>query len=165
MDSTTCFSLDFHPAMRLVSRTRQYLDAFYGELLSDPDETYRLTLTVHELLENLVKYSVESRSQLLVGLREDAGQTYARVETRNSSSPQRIADLQQLLEGFSTAPDAITAYDALLASSIDRDGSGLGLARIRAEAGMRLECDISGNEVTIRAEIPVYSQSSRLPKC
>jgi hypothetical protein len=158
--NTACLSFDFRPAMPLVSSTRRYLDMLYGSLFDDPDETYRLTLTAHELLENLVKYS-EGASQLLVGVREDSDETYACVETRNHSSPERLAAVSQLIEGFAGASSALTAYDELLASSVDREGSGLGLARICAEGGMRLECEITGNELTIRAETPVRSLSRR----
>ena len=157
MTSLMSLVLDFRPAKSIVTMTREYLDTLYAGLLSDPDETYRLTLTVHELLENVIKYAGVGPRHLRVGLRSENGSTHVQVETRNSSSTEGIATLQRLFLDFAASPDALTIYDQLLATSFQREGSGLGLARIRAEADMRLACEIDGNDVTIRAEAPFFS--------
>ncbi|MGA7122890.1 MAG: hypothetical protein WBY94_22505 [Polyangiaceae bacterium] len=157
MTSLMSLVLDFRPAKSIVTTTREYLDSLYGGLLSDRDETYRLTLTVHELLENVIKYAEAGPRHLRVGMRSENGNTHVQVETRNSASPEGIATLQRLFLDFAASRDAVTIYDQLLATSFQREGSGLGLARIRAEADMRLACEIEGNDVTIRAEAPFYS--------
>ena len=57
-------------------------------------------------------------------------------------------------------------YDRMIARSTTRSfGSGLGLARIRAEAEMNLSYSLRGDEVTITAEARVrVKQEARGPR-
>lgn len=125
--------------------------------MTDPDETYRISLTAYELIENVVKYSTEGPSKVAVGLSEDAGQVYASVETSNRSTPDAITTLRGLVERLGQAADPHDVYGELIASCPQREGSGLGLARICAEAGMGLSLSVDGDEVTIRARAPMHS--------
>ena len=55
-----------------------------------------------------------------------------------------------------SAEDPVVYYDQLIAESAPRSGgSGLGLARIRAEGELDLDFAIDGNELTISARAPI----------
>ena len=155
---STSLSLDFRPHGDFVGQTREFVHDLYRRLLVDHDEADRIALTTHELLENLVKYADDGPSSVEIRLQRQEGQDYVGIETRNSTTPERISELRDLLDRIVDSEDPIALYDDLIASSIERPGSGLGLARIRAEADMKLAYSIEGNEVTIRAEAPVSTR-------
>jgi hypothetical protein len=142
--------------MRLIWRTSRYVRDFYGNVLADPDACARVMLTAHELLENAAKYSADGHGQLEVELVEHDGQPYVRIATSNLASPDRLAELRRFFDESGRTPDPIALYDQMIARTAQRtDGSGLGLARIRAEGEMTLSHVINGDTVTIVAETPV----------
>jgi hypothetical protein len=148
--------LDFVPEMRLIWRTSRYVRDFYGNVLADPDACARVMLTAHELLENAAKYSADGHGQLEIELVERDGQPHVRIATSNLASPERLTELRRFFDESGRTPDPIALYDQMIARTAQRtDGSGLGLARIRAEGEMTLSHTISGDTVTIVAETPV----------
>ena len=149
------------PPASLASQTREFLSNLYGELL-DLDEVDCIAMTAHELLENVAEYSAEGASRIDVLLEDDNGRTQVRVRTCNSAPPDRLDELQRLVDRIRSTPDPLAVYDELIAGSPFRQGSGLGLARIRAEADMQLECTVHGCIVTIVAQRLV---SIRRPSC
>jgi hypothetical protein len=74
------------------------------------------------------------------------------IRTRNRAAPEQVEALRRTLERVSQAPDPVAVYDELVRTSPERPGSGLGFARIRAEAEMHLEYSVNDDEVTIVAE-------------
>ena len=149
---------DFPASGSMVTSFSKFLTELYARVFDDADQGYRIGLTVHELLENLVKYA-EGQSCLEVGMREDQGQVYAWVRTQNTANEECSRELASLFARFDDEPDAISLYDSLLYGSVDRDRSGLGLARIRAEAEVALACSIENGNVTIYAEAPVSKRN------
>jgi hypothetical protein len=148
--------LEFHPDGMLIATTTKFIEQFYSRVLVDPDATSRIVLTIHELLENIAKYSTDGLSQLGVRMMNRDGQPYVQIRTRNSSPPGRIAELQRFMEEIRQATDPHALYQRFIAESVAKsEGSGLGLARIRAEAEMDLDYAIRGNEVTILAQARV----------
>ena len=148
--------LDFVPEMRLIWRTSRYVRDFYGNVLADPDACARVMLTAHELLENAAKYSADGHGQLEIEVVERDGQPYVRIATRNLASAERLGELRRFFDESGRTPDPIALYDQMIARTAQRtDGSGLGLARIRAEGEMVLSHAIDGDTVTIIAETPV----------
>ena len=150
--SAAALRLDFRHRKDLPSKTRRYLFDVLKRVLASEDEADRMALAAHELIENLVKYSNDASSSLEIDVQEREGATHVTVRTRNSVAPERLRDLEDMLSSVATAPDPVAIYDKLLASSPNRKGSGLGLARIRAEADMKLSYAVEGEEVTILAE-------------
>jgi two-component sensor histidine kinase len=146
---------DFSPESRLIARTSKYLCDVYGGMLADPEASARVMLTAHELLENAAKYSTDGVGQLQVELSEEPAGGFGVVSIRSSNraQPERLSDLRQFFEESGQCPDAVALYDRMIARSTTRSfGSGLGLARIQAEAEMKLSYSLKGNEVTITAE-------------
>jgi hypothetical protein len=148
--------LEFVPDMRLVWRTSRYVRDFYGTILEDPEASARVMLAAHELMENSAKYSADGVGQLEIQLVERGGQSYVQIRTSNRATPERLAELRRFFDENGQTPDPIAFYDQMIARTAQRsDGSGLGLARIRAEAEMTLHYTVAGDEVTVTAETAV----------
>ena len=156
MSVRAAIRLDFVPEMRLIWRTSRYVRDFYGNVLADPDACARVMLTAHELLENAAKYSADGHGQLEIDVFERDGQAYVRIATSNLATADRLTELRRFFDESGRTPDPIALYDQMIARTAQRtDGSGLGLARIRAEGEMTLSHVVDGDTVTIVAETPV----------
>ncbi len=139
------------PPQALASGVRELLSGVYKELL-EADEIHSAAMAAHELVENLVKYSAGGTSSFEIEIRENGDRAFVRLQTRNRAVAEHIRGAQQLVERMGGSADPITVYDELVATSPHRKGSGLGLARIRAEAGMDLVYSAEGGFITIVAE-------------
>jgi len=113
-----------------------------------------LVMAVQELAENLVKYSQgESSLSFELGLLQD--QAVARICTLNTASPEHLMEATEIFSRISGAADITSLYDKMVAASGDREGSRLGLIRIRAEAGLALSCTADSERLSITATGPV----------
>ncbi len=148
------------PADAIASCVRELLTVVYRELL-EPDEAQSIAMAAHELLENVVKYAAAGESSFDVEIHDRGDQASVRLQTENVAAPEQLDTLRRLVERIRGASDPIELYDELIASSVHREGSGLGLARIRAEGGMDLACRVRSDRIAITAERTV---SIRRPK-
>ncbi len=147
------------PPVRLVAATRRLVQAVCDEVLADPDTGCQVAMAAHELLENLAKHASSGAMEFEVTLVRRDGQDYVRIRTRNRATPTQLSDLSATLRAVETSVDPYRTYVQFLHRSATRvDGSGLGLARIRAEADMKITHSICGDEVTLFAELPVESR-------
>ena len=109
-------------------------------------------MAAHELAENTAKYSTAAEVWLEIEIVEANGAYAVKIRTRNHTSPERLSDVARRVEELALADDPSAHYDQLLEQSLGRQGvSGLGLARIRAEAGLVLSCSVEGGELTLTA--------------
>ena len=147
--------------LRLVSMTRRYVCDFARSIDIDPDTVERLMVAVHELMENSVKYSIGPEAELSVEI-EQGEQRGFTIRASNRIDEQRLGDLRERMDEIRETPDPMDCYDAVIRRSLSRgdDESGLGLARIRAEAEMELSYQVQGDRVTISAH-GERSQSGR----
>lgn len=109
----------------------------------------RVTLASTELLDNAVRYGSLARD-CTYRLAID-GQRVA-VSVQNTTMTTRIEMLSAQLKRLESAPEQV--YGSELERSMGPSSgrrSMLGLARIRHEAEMRIELDVDGNDVTVRA--------------
>jgi hypothetical protein len=149
--ASACLRWTVAPPARIVSQVREVLATLCRDVLSR-DENDLVGMAAHEMLENLVKYSTGGLSSFEIELRRREGDSFIRIQTRNSASEENLGALRRMVDQMVKAPVPGAAYDDLVASSPARSGSGLGLARIRVEADMELACVTEGAIVTLVAE-------------
>ena len=147
----TYFHVSFRPSIKLISSVRRFTETFYDQMLADRELSERAALATHELLENAVAYASDSEASVRVEV-EDG---YLAVKTWNRANPERLAELAAQIDALSTAePDE--HYQAMMEQTAFRkDGSGLGLARIRAEAAMTITYELTDDQVCIQARAPI----------
>ncbi len=159
-DDAYC-ELSFSPNASLVPTVRRFVGEFYERVLGDAEVTSRLVVATHELLENAVRYSIDSQSSIRIGVKKEAGMTHVRIDTRNRTADGNRNELASLLDEMKAAGNRDTFYQTLLRRSAKRtDGSGLGLGRIHAESEMDLSCRLDGDVVHLRAEAAFRSNEA-----
>ena len=148
--------LDRNPL--LVSPTRRYVEGVLRRMVKDSDFVARAAIVVHELLDNGAKYAppgarIEFSITLDAGA--DAGIT---IRLTNPTTPAHVERLRRFVSEVNGAQDATAMYvEMMCRQPLDKTVSGLGLARIRAEAEMHLDLIVAADTATIvaRAEAPM----------
>jgi hypothetical protein len=128
------WEMTFQPDADSVSAVRRFVEEFVnGEL----------AMAAHELLENVVKYSLDGQARVRLERSAD-GRCLLRLSNRASNEHRAI--LTRLLAEQAAATDPFTHYQALMRQNLHQEGSGLGLARIAAEADMSLAFEDEGDD-------------------
>jgi hypothetical protein len=135
----------------LVSSSRQVIAELCAAYLEPTDRTAALVMATQELLENLAKYSLAGDASFEFSLRREGGSPMARIRTYNAASGEHLAQASELLESISRSTEPVALYDDWVAKSGERDGSRLGLIRLRAEAGLSLCHAIEADRLKIEA--------------
>ncbi|HKE18275.1 MAG TPA: hypothetical protein VKB80_25530 [Kofleriaceae bacterium] len=144
--------LQFCPSPELIPIVRRFVSAFCERLLSQADAASRLALVTHELLENTVKFSIDNVSSIHLGVAREDGATEVSIRTRNRCSAEDRDSALAVVRDIENSGDAFVYYQQVMRSNARRrDGSGLGLARICAEAEMSLDCRVEGDELILVA--------------
>jgi hypothetical protein len=151
--------LSFERRPELVSIVRRFVTDFYDRTLADPDATSRVALATHELLENAVKYSRDGRAKVRIDVSGVGEKVRVRIRTRNRGSPADAQHIQRSIDEM-TSMDPNVYYLSLMRKNASRtDGSGLGLARIYAEAEMAMSVTCNKNGIiTVSAETEVMKE-------
>ena len=146
-------TLSFQPLANQIGPLRTLLSDLCKPHLADADGLSRLLLAAHELLENIVKYSVGEAAEFHLLLEAKASGLLFRLRTKNRAAPERLADARWRLDALAAAEDPIAHYDELIRESAGRrDVSGLGLARIPAESEMELRYATEQDWLILTAE-------------
>ncbi|MBN2509398.1 MAG: hypothetical protein JXB03_03940 [Spirochaetales bacterium] len=136
--------LKFSPHWNYISAARSFLQNFLAISTGDQTRADRIAMSASELLENAVKYSVNSETYMYVGV--DHESRSVSITVTNESTPESIQALKAIFDKV-TKGDPLEAYVSQMKEAATRsDGkSQLGLVRIRYEAGaelsMRIEQD------------------------
>jgi hypothetical protein len=133
----------------LLRSVRSLIVDVCSEYLESYDTTQQLVVAVQELLENLVKYSDSGVSELDFELCLLDGEPTVRIGTLNHASEPHLSEATRMLERTISAPDPGELFQALVASSGERKGSGLGLVRLRAESGLALSYAVENDQLRI----------------
>ena len=152
------------PPQGMVTPLCQSLLELCRPVFNDEDAATRLRLIAHELMENIVKYSVGGACELRFQLHASgAGAFFASVQTRNVPRPENRPDAEERLAALTAASDPLEHYDSIIADSARRPaGSGLGLARIHAETEYRLSHRFEGDTLVIIASGEVWLKKGAL---
>jgi hypothetical protein len=146
-------TLSFRPLANQIGPLRSLLSDLCKPHLVDADVLSRLLLAAHELLENIVKYSVGEAAEFHLLVEAKPNGLLVRVRTKNRAAPERMADARWRLDALARAGDPIAHYDELIRESAGRrDVSGLGLARIPAESEMELRYATDQDWLIVTAE-------------
>lgn len=147
------FTLSFRPNTVLVTSVRRFVTDVYECCLS-PEITSQVALASHELLENAVQHASDGETEVHIEIALYGEAQTVCIRTRNTASPQNLDVLRAAFAELEAATDPDAYYQALMRRTAKRpDGSGLGLARIRAETGMEMTLDIADDQVSISARI------------
>ncbi|MET0795153.1 MAG: ATP-binding protein, partial [Polyangiaceae bacterium] len=121
-------TLSFQPLAEQIGSLRSAVSDLCRPYLTDPDQLSRVLLAAHELLENIVKYSIGSSAEFHVALEASDARLRVRLRTKNRAHPDRLDDARRRLDALCAASDPVAHYDDLIrASAGRRDVSGLGL--------------------------------------
>lgn len=144
--------ISFAPDLEQVSVIRRFVEDYYQPVLEDPDLLGRLTVAVHELLDNAARYSADGECQLRIGIAPDGDRHVLSVTVRSTAASVHLDDLKSMVHGLGDVGDPLEAYRRQLEIVSGRTGiSALGLARIRGEAEMTLALDFEGRRVCVQA--------------
>jgi hypothetical protein len=161
-DALVDVRLSYAPAVEQIGAICDLLVALYGPHVRDPDASSRLRLVVHELLENLVKYSTVAPVEFDFRLVREQATLHVSIRTQNRASSERLADATARLRALNAARDPVAHYDEVIrASAGRREGSGLGLARIHAEGEMLLSHEVQGDCLSILVEGTIFARPQR----
>lgn len=144
-------TLGFRERDCLLRSVRNLVADVCSEYLDSLDTTQQIVFAVQELLENLVKYSEFGVAELDFELCVLDGQPMVRIGTLNRSSASHICEARRVLDRTISASDPLELFQALVATSGERKGSGLGLVRLRAEAALSLSYVVDDDRLRIEA--------------
>jgi len=148
--------LNFKPSIDLISSTRRFVNELLDSMLANPDVSSRVALTIHELLENTLKYSMDGEARLDLSVDKKDGRRVVEIKASNRANPDQLAELQGRIDSLRDLADPMSHYVTMMVESArDPDGSGLGLVRIRVEGEMELNYTIEGDQITIQCSTPV----------
>ena len=149
-EGTLSFGLQLQPQSRMVSIVRRFVEESFEKLVGDPEAVFRVSLAVHELLENAAKYAVGDKTGLTVHFESNG--SAARIKLTNQTTPEHIERLRSCIAEIQSTQEPFALYQTLMRRTFGvQDESGLGLARIRAEGELDLSLEIEGTMVTITA--------------
>jgi hypothetical protein len=157
--STLSFGLQIQPQSRMVSIVRRFVEESFEKMVGDPDAVFRVSLAVHELLENAAKYATGGSTGLHVHF--DADGPAASIKLTNHTTPEHISRLQECINEIQSSDEPFELYQRLMRRTFGiQEESGLGLARIRAEGELNLSLEVDGSMVTIVASCPPTRRKS-----
>jgi hypothetical protein len=153
-----CVNADFRGRGQLLGGVRTLVGELCSNALEQAEQGSLLTMAVQELVENLVKYSDGADDSISFELCILHGQTAARISTHNRATEEHLSEAIAILSRIVSAADASSLYDEMLAASGEREGSRLGLIRVRAEAGLALSYTVDSNRLSVVATGPVQAK-------
>lgn len=149
---TSC-TISFNPDVNLIDLVREFVTNLYNHVIGSGETSDKVAIATHELLENSVRYSLDGETIMRIEFTpETTNRTRLLVRVQNRANDSHTARVRALLDEMAGACDAGSFFQALIERTADSEESGLGLARIWAEADMRLTYQRAGDLLTITAQ-------------
>jgi len=159
MPSGLTFDLSIDPHPRFVSGVRRFVEEAFERLIPDPEAAFRVSMAAHELLENATKYASGGRALLRFSLRPGGEHAMVNLSLINETTARHIERLRERLTAIGSAQNPLDHYQKLIREGRhNRQESGLGLARIAAEAEMMLGLEVKDATVAILASTRAPTQ-------
>ena len=98
---TLSFGLQIQPQSRMVSIVRRFVEESFEKIVGDPEAVFRVSLAVHELLENAAKYAVGDKTGLQV--RFETNGSAASIKLTNQTTHEHIERLRACILEIQTA--------------------------------------------------------------
>jgi len=150
----------FAPTIILINVMRQFVRNFYAAVLGSRGSDM-LAMATHELLENALRYSAEEGATFKIEVEPLPDTDRVTIRIENRAQPGHIEPLREVMARMESAADPMAHYLTLMTETAQRaEGSGLGLARLRAEAGMTLSMELHGNRVSVIARTDVQKEEA-----
>jgi hypothetical protein len=150
--------LSFRPTVLTIGVVRRAIMTLC-EPAMDRDASARVALATHELLENVLRHSLDGDTILTVRSYEGPHARIA-VTTYSRATPAKIAALKAFTsEMAARQPDEFYLARMMERSATDDDG-GLGLARVYAEAEMSVDVQSDGDTVKVVATTPRFGEAA-----
>lgn len=147
------------PSIRMIANSRHFIQELCEPIVG-AEASSQVAMVAHELMENLTKYAGSGPVRLELEVQSHQNQHLVRITSANQASPERLAELELMLEEISSSREPRATYLRYMADSVARvEGSRLGLARIRAEGEMDIQYTLQDDEITICAEKSFHSGS------
>jgi hypothetical protein len=154
--------LRFPPVKSFVPVATDFIRVYCAAVAPDADTLSRIALVAHELAENVVKYSSGGLCTMEVSIKVPEGPGSAidlTLTTRNAATPEQLTKTELYLRELEQAENAERFYDKCIRESVSRDvGSGLGLARIRAEGLMEISHQVTRTDISVTARARLEDQ-------
>ena len=151
-DRAAYFELSFSPNVSLVSTVRRFVSEFWIQILPSAEITSQLAVATHELLDNAVLYSFDGNTYIRIDVVKEPGSAVVTIRTSNRASPTNLDRVRAALDELAGAPDPAAYFQRMMRKAAERaEGSGLGLARVRAESDMTIAYEVEADTVHLRA--------------
>jgi len=156
-NATLVVTMSSFPGRNMVTAVSTLVSEFCRTLVSDKDIADRFHMAAQELAENLIKYSSGPEVSLKAELIASEGNAILQLMAKNHSTEAQLAAVEERLRELTAADDPVELYDRLIRETAQlEEGSGLGLARIRAEGELDVDYAIVGTELTISVRASVH---------
>lgn len=160
------FSTTFGRRPRMIRVVRHFVSQFHDEIVLGAElpqvvssaRASQLAMAAHEMVENALAYGPGGQTSFSITIDPDPDDPVSMyavcIKTRNRAAPRDQQIVREMLSRLAAADDPQQVYVELMTETARRrQGSGLGLARIRVEADMDITCVVDGEELEIVAQI------------
>jgi anti-sigma regulatory factor (Ser/Thr protein kinase) len=146
--------LRMDPNWVFVDDIRRFVESFCAAACPGSEREEQLALAAHELVQNAISYASQPGVDLRLSVDHEAKRV--RVSVSNVVTPEQAQELRERVAELVANPDPLAAYVSAMREAPHSRG-GLGLPRIRYEAALDLELEVSGgsDRVTVHAHGPL----------
>src|SRR5262245_18219514 len=146
---TARLELELAPDWQHLRHLRLFVQQLVLVATSDADIAARVAMSLTELAENAVKYSLPPTATIRLRVAPGEG---IRLETENRASDDDLQKLEQVLADVSAGTPTEAYTRALRRAAQQAAESRVGLARVRCEGGLELRREVDGSLVRVIAE-------------
>lgn len=147
-NETLLFDAAILPSWSFVAPMRRLVTDLLSSTCSDAGHVSRVAMTVHELMENAVKYG---RGAVKLTVLLDRRGFASAIEVTARTTPEHRNDATARINELRASPNPQGHYLTLMQRAAEQRASGLGLARVAVEGEMELSCRGDGDGLVIVA--------------